>query len=337
MISAGGPDPTDLTPSFQQLDRIVTGQGVVSAATAETIATLQKAASPNRPCTLAVASALRELVEDPVALFTGFVVPDRFPHGENDGPLGAVALARALRRIGVQPELLVDPPLVDTVRWLVAEIDADTPVTAITAKTLAASERFAAAVAVEKPGRNERGFMHTYDGQRIVGGSPAIDDVILRMNEAGLLTVSIADRGNEVGFGGLRDLVCELIPDARVCSCGCGGRIAAATPATLLLPAAVSNWGAYGVVAGLALLTERPDLALLPGEEERMLKVAAVRGCRDGVRRRGLFGVDGVPGDASVRLTAQLAQVLREIGVSSPERSQDEVHLPEPRPGDTPA
>jgi hypothetical protein len=265
-----------------------------------------------------VASALLERVDEPIVLFTGFVVPGTFPEGENDGPLGAVVLARALHRIGARLELLVDPPLVDTVRWLVAEIDADTPVAAITAETLAASAQISTAIAVEKPGKNEMGFMHTYDGERIVGGSPPVDATFQELNRRGALTISIADRGNEVGFGGLRDLVCELIPRARACSCGCGGRIAAATPAKLLLPAAVSNWGAYGVAAGLALLSGRPDLALRPEEEERMLKVAAVRGCRDGVRRRGLYGVDGFPGDASVRLTAQLARTVREAGHTLP-------------------
>ena len=64
------------------------------------------------------------------------------------------------------------------------------------------------------------------------------------------------------------------------------------------------------MAAGLALLTGTPDLALKPEEEERMLKVAAVRGCRDGVRRRGLFGVDGVPGAGSVRIVSELAQTV---------------------------
>ena len=314
MIEAGGPKRAP-DSRFQQLDRIVAGHGVVSEATAETIAALQRAASPERPCTLHVATCLLKLPKDPVAVFTGFVVPDRFPHGENDGPLGAVALARALRRVGARAELLVDPPLVDTVRWLAAEINAEIPVAAITPDTLADPTRYAAAIAVEKPGMNEKGFMHTYDGQRIVGGSPSIDGVIQRMNATGRLTASIADRGNEVGFGGLRDLVCELIPKANACACGCGGRIAAATPARLLLPSAVSNWGAYGIAAALAALTKDRSLLLLPKEEERMLKVAAVRGCRDGVRRKGLFGVDGIPGDASVGIVARLAR----WGIQQPE------------------
>ena len=309
-MTVDGPGPKNLVSSFRQIDRIVAGQGVVPQATAETIAALQRAASPDRPATHAVASALLECVDDPIVLFTGFVVPGTFPEGENDGPLGAVVLARALRRIGARPELLVDPPLVDTVRWLVAEIDGDVPVAAITPETLAASTQVSTAIAVEKPGKNEMGFMHTYDGERIVGGSPTIDATFQELNRRGALTISIADRGNEVGFGGLRDLVCELIPRARACSCGCGGRIAAATPAKLLLPAAVSNWGAYGVAAGLALLIGTQDLALKPEEEERMLKVAAVRGCRDGVRRRGLFGVDGVPGAGSVRIVAELAKTV---------------------------
>ncbi|MFC2077559.1 hypothetical protein ACFLTM_01965 [Candidatus Bipolaricaulota bacterium] len=35
-----------------------------------------------------------------------------------------------------------------------------------------------------------------------------------------------------------------------------------------------------------------------------MLLVTAVRGCCDGVRRRGTYAIDGIDGDGSVRLVS---------------------------------
>ena len=77
-----------------------------------------------------------------------------------------------------------------------------------------------------------------------------------------------------------------------------------------LLPAAVSNWGAYGLAAALALITSAENLALHPHEERRLLQVAAVRGCVDGVHRRCGFGVDGIEGERSVAVVRSLYDLV---------------------------
>jgi len=104
------------------------------------------------------------------------------------------------------------------------------------------------------------------------------------------------------------------VPEARRCTCGCGGGIAAVTPADHLYPAAVSNWGAYGLCAGLALATGDRSLVLQPEEEERLLRVAAVRGCRDGLLRAAAFGVDGISGSISIRIVRVLQKFVAEGG-----------------------
>ena len=80
----------------------------------------------------------------------------------------------------------------------------------------------------------------------------------------------------------------------------------------IFIPAAVSNWGAYALAAAIALLTGHSACALEPEEERRMLNVAAVRGCCDGIRRRGAFGIDGLDGEASVRVVAALRDLVRQ-------------------------
>src|SRR5262249_1140608 len=62
--------------------------------------------------------------------------------------------------------------------------------------------------------------------------------------------IAIGDGGNEVGMGKLpAGLIAKTVPN--------GERIACITPCDHLVVAGVSNWGAYGLMAALAVL--RPD------------------------------------------------------------------------------
>lgn len=299
---------------FAGLDRLVTGTGMVPDEVAERVQALQ-AASRQRtsgvPLCRAITGALLKQPGKRVALFTGFVVPGAFPYGENDGPLGAVILARALRRAGFSVSIYADPPVLDHTVWLAAEIDAGVFVGAIPDSS---APEFVDAVdmtlAIEKPGRNARGFLHAWDGRRIETGSIPVDGHFERMAAAGKLTIAIGDRGNEVGFGTIYEELLALVPEAGRCACGCGGGRASVTPARLLYPTAVSNWGAYGLAAALAIATGDPSLAVRPDEEARLLHVAAVRGCRDGLLGTAAFGVDGIRGAISIDVVGALRDVV---------------------------
>jgi len=295
---------------YKWIDEIVCGREASDQDVFRRTRALQRH-SGESPLSRALAQRLASDARERILIVTGFVVPELFPAGENDGPLGTVALARALSRLGHQPVLLVDPPLVDTVRWLSAEIGFRSDVHPLVSEAYPSwIERVDKAIAIEKPGANSRGFLHTFDGRRIVGGSVPVDRLFRGLTEAGRWTLGIGDRGNEIGFGSLRDEVCRLHPTGGMCSCGCEAGVVCVTETTCVYPCAVSNWGAYGVAAALALHTGRMDLLLLPEEERRMLRVAAVRGCRDGVARRGLYGVDGLHGEDSVRVVASLVETV---------------------------
>ncbi len=305
----GSPDP------FTRIDRLLCGDGHVPAIIAARTAALQAAARADRPADPLSRRIVDRLLERPgarIGVFTGFVVPEAFPHGENDGPLGAVALGRALAVAGFEVAIYPDPPVVDHTRWLAAELAAGVTVSPIPDPIPDGWPRdLGAAIAIEKPGRNAAGYLHAWNGERIAAGSVPIDAAIERLTAAGKPTIAIGDRGNEVGFGTIRSALLSLVPEARRCRCGCGAGTAAATGVELLLPATVSNWGAYGVCAALAIALHDPSLAVRPEEEERMLNVAAVRGCRDGLLRTAAFGVDGVSGAISMRVVAELAAVVR--------------------------
>jgi len=302
---------SDLTP-FQQIDRTLSGDGFVGPDIVDYIQQLQAALSPPLPLSLHVAQQLRRLKGRTVSLFTGFVVPKLYPQGENDGPLGTLALARSLDRCGLVPTIWVDPQLLDNVLWLAAELGLKVPIHAIDLKVLqVTTPQPAVAIAIEKPGQNTAGIMHTFDGIAIDGGSIAIDSLFLQWLATETVTIGIGDRGNEIGFGNLRDAVTELLPASATCRCGCGHGVVSSTPTQLFLPAAVSNWGAYGIAAALAILENDERLLYLPAEEERLLQVAAVRGCVDGVKRRGGFGVDGHSGATSVAIVSRLQEIVQ--------------------------
>lgn len=301
---------TSTLDAFRQIDRVVSGQAFVSPEVAQFVQQLQTQKTQSDSLVLHIAQQLLRRSGESVFLFTGFVVPDRLPQGENDGPLGTLALARALHQAKLAPAIWVDWQLIDHTRWMAAELGVTSPVYALQShELLELPHTPSAAIAIEKPGQNEYGVMHTFDGEAITGGSVAIDEPFLQWNDSDTLTLAIGDRGNEIGFGALRAEIEQLVPSSATCQCGCGGGVVSATPANLLLPAAVSNWGAYGLAAALSILTEDISLTLDPAEERRLLQVAAVRGCVDGIQRRGSFGVDGLSGETSVAVVRELKRI----------------------------
>jgi len=108
---------------------------------------------------------LKRLKNKNAYLFTGFVVPGRYPQGENDGPLGTLALARALDLAGLIPTIWVDPQLMDDTLWLAAELGIESFIRPIDPDELDRLKHVpAVAIAIEKPGRNAQGIMHTFVG-----------------------------------------------------------------------------------------------------------------------------------------------------------------------------
>jgi len=299
-----------LQSSFGRIDHTLSGEGFVKPDVCKTIQALQIALSEPIPLSLHIAERLLDFKGKTVSLFTGFVVPEVYPQGENDGPLGTLALARTLDRCGLIPTIWVDPQLLDNAMWLAAELGIELPIHAINLDELKHTiDPPSIAIAIEKPGQNAKAVMHTFDGIAIAGGSIPIDDLFLEWQAIDTLTIGIGDRGNEIGFGTLQEVVAQLLPTSATCRCGCGGGVISSTPTQLLLPAAVSNWGAYGIAAALAILEGDESLLHLPDEEKRLLHVAAVRGCVDGLHRRGSFGVDGHPGQTSIAVVRELRDI----------------------------
>ena len=67
------------------------------------------AAKGDNPISMDIATALAPQESKKIGMFTGASSPDHYPNGENDGPLGTIVLANALRKIGHDISIFIDP------------------------------------------------------------------------------------------------------------------------------------------------------------------------------------------------------------------------------------
>jgi len=201
-------------------------------------------------------SALAASPQPRIGLLTGFYVPlGTPPAAETDGPAGAALIALGLTRAGLSCRLLTDDLCRSACEAAlrgagVADVPVDSvavdePVGRATATWREA--RIDWALAIERCGRGAGGPPRNMRGQDISPYAAPLDDLF---TAGPWQTIAIGDGGNEIGMGALpRDVIAGSVAYGEIIAC--------ATPADHLIAAGVSHWGAYGVLAGLALL--RPD------------------------------------------------------------------------------
>jgi hypothetical protein len=121
------------------------------------------------------------------------------------------------------------------------------------------------------------------------------------------VTIGIGDGGNEIGMG---KVPWEVIR----CNIPRGGLIACRIATDHLLVAGVSNWGAYALAAGVALLRGKavPDDWLDRAHERSILEDMVAQGpLVDGVSGTFTVAVDGLPFETYARPLQQIASILR--------------------------
>ena len=249
-----------------------------------------------------------------ILLTTGFFIAS-VNAGENDGPIGTAALARALAGAGKDVVVVTDDlnrPLVEAALDAALSESRSTDVALEiypthdggTASSGGASPECLAfhthiretyaptvAVAIERPGRTPDGSYRNMRAGDISAVTAPIDAMFLREPAFGfasssLTTIGVGDGGNEIGMGSpaIRAAVLDAVPDADV--------TATVVPTDITIATGVSNWGGYALAAGVAALTAAPGLAF-PSHLDRaaMDAVNAVGGV-DGVRAAVSMSVD---------------------------------------------
>ena len=296
-----------------------------------------------KPLVLAAAEALAGAISpgSTVLIATGW--PDRpwiTPEiGELDGPPGAALLGRGLHRaLNAVPIFLIEDELQPAMRataraagfavlppdQAIASCESPAPLHAASvigfpkdvSQAAAEAERLLklyrprAVIAIEKGGANEKGVIHNARGMDTTRHMAKIDELVKAARRAGIITIGIGDGGNEIGMGLIADVVRAHVPFGSRCVCPCGSGIAPAVPTDVLVTASVSNWGAYGVSACLAVLTGMADALHNEAMESRTLREAADAGLIDGNTGYVDPGADGLPVTTHTAVVTLLAQLV---------------------------
>ena len=229
---------------------------------------------------------------------SGFYIT-RGKSAETDGPLGAIALAKALLLLGWKVTLLVDSYLsrclpvsvtneIQCVEFPMLDREASHAYSEKLIKTLSPD----ILVSIERCGPNKENIYTSMRGVDISDHTPKIDTLF----DYSIPSIGIGDGGNEIGMG--------LISDEAVKQ---GVNLPwSITPTDKLILSSVSNWGAYGLISELSKLTGA-NLNPSPNEQLTLLKLLVGLGAVDGVTGYRLPTVDSMHSSATTLILERLA------------------------------
>lgn len=279
-----------------------------------------------------------------LVIVTGFFIPTgQPPCGETDGPLGAIFLARALHPLGIRVVIATDQFCAKAVQAGINQCGLRKDVALVIlpaadqAGAMTVSEyyqyfqdrtgAFTHLLAIERVGPSYTldamrlqdaatvpGFLeavppdhqdrcHTMRGRDITNTmSPAHRLFEAAVANPDVTTLGIGDGGNEIGMGKIPwDIIRRNIPN--------GGLVACRVPTQHLIVCGISNWGAYGLAAGVRLLRQSsPDVSLFNTDVEFTILECMVENgpLVDGVSGLATPTVDGLHFDTYARIIQQL-------------------------------
>jgi D-glutamate cyclase len=278
------------------------------------------------------AAACRSIAEHRqpvVAVVTGFYIPAANPPvDETDGPLGALFLARALTPLGIHVMLVSDGTCANALRVGLAAAGLTNQVPLIRLPSfklsqeigpekywqafqrragglthLVALERVGPSHTIEQVPPEHRDRCHTMRGRDITANMSPAHWLLEAAPRHNITTIGIGDGGNELGMGKIPwDIIQRNIPG--------GGLVACRVGADWLIVCGISNWGAYGLAAGVRVLRgAKPDASLFDvAREEVLLRLMVEQGpLVDGVSGLPTVTVDGLAFDRYVQPLRMLA------------------------------
>ena len=205
---------------------------------------------------------------------------------ETDGPPGAVALAKALHKLGFEVAYVTDkyaaPLLSPDIAGPESVIEfpiTDSEKSKDFAQNLLNDIKPSVIISTERCGIALSGKYLNMVCRDITEFTAKID-YLFQSSER---TIGIGDGGNEIGMGNLAHEIPKyknLTPEPAI------------TRVNKLIVASVSNWGAYGLIAAISILVKQN---LLPDTEweKEIIKEIVHRGAVDGVSGLNKLSVDG--------------------------------------------
>jgi len=231
------------------------------------------------------ADAARILLDEnePVVICTGFPVNGA---PETDGPPGAFALADALRSLGKA----VSVASWDQALQIFAKVRGDLSFLQVpVGRDDVGGPARGAVVTIEVCGQCDDGSYRNMRGVDIGASAPRFESVFGMRS-----IVSVGDGGNEFGMGSAPD---SFFRKWRV--------MRPVSTTECLVPAAVSNYGAYAIIKELERATQRtllPD----PADHLALIRALVAAGCVDGYTGQPTLTVDGEDIAATGRLLEDL-------------------------------
>lgn len=288
----------------------------------------------DQPLVGAAADALADVSKGaPVLITTGSVSRAWISTtvGENDGPAGAAVVARALAvGRGAHPVIVAEESLLPGIASMLtsaglsvlpyeqARIAAEDGSLAVAtvlpfATTDAEAQQTAdevlkqiapvLAFSTERVGRAADGVYYSMRAVDYGMGRARIDVLWDVARKHGIPTVAVGDGGNEIGMGVIADAVRSHVKFGEI--------IGAVSGADVLVPAACSNWGCYGIVAALALRLSDVRLVHTPEREAALLQRGTDLGLINSVDGVIDADVDGIPAATHVAMVELLQAVVR--------------------------
>ncbi len=233
-----------------------------------------------------VEEAAQQVLERPgkALVVTGFYIAYASA-AETDGPPGAVAIGEALKKLGHEVAYVTDSWSMDVVKSVVGDAEViEFPVashfeSSQFAHEVTAKHKPSLMISIERAGLVGDGTYRNWKGEDISEFNAKIDHLFDQHPHS----VGIGDGGNEIGMGNLKAVIpgTPKLPD-NPC----------VTTTTKLVIASTSNWGGYGLVAQLGLLSGKD---LLPSVEQgsEWVRQTVAAGAVEGLSGESKEWVDG--------------------------------------------
>jgi hypothetical protein len=112
-------------------------------------------------------------------------------------------------------------------------------------------------------------------------------------------------------MGNIYDTVRKVVPYGDSCKCPARCGIADSTLVDVAVVATVSNWGAYGIEAGLAAITGKPETLHREEEALRIIRECMDAGGLDGPAKVPRPFLDAIPSKIDVAILNFLGEIIQ--------------------------
>jgi hypothetical protein len=231
-----------------------------------------------------------------VLLTTGFYVAG---FAETDGPMGTFFLAQALNELGYHAVIVTDEICrgyfsgIDTKYVSYDSSDDDY-------EQILQEYAPVCCISVERCGANRHQDYANMRGISIKEHTAPIDRMFELAMEQDIMTIGVGDGGNEIGMGNLRK---EIRSHLSLEPC--------TVEVTYPVIATVSNWGAYGLIAYLAILSGKKEFPPFDAFWSYLQKTVDM-GSVDGILKEAVCKVDGFDRDVEQEIIESLSGIVKE-------------------------